>query len=180
MLQAGLSLFALVAIAIVAGCGGSSKRTASAGSAAASTPSTTATATISMPNLEIATGTPLTHAQWIVETNAICAPVDVKLKGVSVKNASEYATVLPQVAAYFSNEASALAKLVPPASMVSDDRQLVDGVQLFSEDLLASGKDFASGNSNTGFQLLNTAMAVRRQPRAIAKNDGLTKCAAVR
>jgi hypothetical protein len=175
-----LGALALAAAALAgSGCGESSKSatettatTASTAKAASSIP-TTAT-------VKLAKGKPLTRASWIAKGDAICAPVDRKLQAASSRSRSEYTSLLPRVALYLRIEAAKLSKLTPPASMRTDAEQLVSGIQLLSEYLSRAGMSFRAGYAGSGNQLFRTALTVQRQPFAIARRDGFTKCTATR
>jgi hypothetical protein len=178
MLQIQLFALALAAIALAAtGCGGSSK--SATGNAAATTPSTARTApTPTRPahTIALATGTPLTRARWIAKGDAICARVNREVAGTPANSVSDYARLLPQIAAYYSKEATDLSKLVPPTSMAHDGEQIVNGLQLLSEYLSKSGQAFQAGNVSAGSQLFRTALTIQEQPIAVAERDGFKKC----
>jgi hypothetical protein len=178
MLQAPLAALALAASALLAsGCGGSSKPAAS--TAAATTPATTASTLTPTPpptTLKLATGKALTRAQWIAQGDAICAHVNTEVAAISVRTVSEDARLIPQIAAYYSTEASALSKLVPPVSMASDGSRIVNGIQLVSEYLYRSAQELQAGDTSTGGQTFRAAVAVQKQPIAVARRDGFTKC----
>ncbi len=180
MLHTQLAALALGAIVLaVSGCGGSSKSetTSSAATTTTAAATTTASATTpTTPTVKLATGKPLTRTQWIVKGDKICAHVNAVVATISVRTAAEYAHFLPQVAAYYSNEATDLGKLTPPPAMAGDAEKLVGGIQLLGESLGRAGEAYQAGNVESGGQLFRTALAVQKQPIAVAKRDGFKKC----
>lgn len=102
--------------------------------------------------------------------------MNTEVAAISVRTVSEDARLIPQIAAYYSAEAAALSKLVPPASMAGDDSRIVNGIQLVSEYLSRSAQELQAGHTSTGGQTLQAAVAVQKQPIAVARRDGFKKC----
>jgi len=180
MLQTQLAALAVVATVLVAcGCGGSSKSGASTTTtSAAVTASDTTTTTPTSPTttVKLATGRPLTRAKWIAEGDTICKHVNTEVAAISVVSAAEYGRLLPQIALYYSTEAQELGKLVPPTSMASDGTQLANGLQLLSEYLNRSAREFQAGHNTAGAHLFVTALKIQKQPIAVAKRAGFKMC----
>lgn len=184
MLHSQLAAFALAAITLaVSGCGGSSKTVSTSASvatttAATSTPVTT-TSTSSPPvrsvTVKVASGAPLTRAQWIAKGDAICTHLNAELETISVNKASELPRVLPQEAAYERNAFAKLVKLVPPTTMANDWRQ-------YLTDLLQAAEDSTKlASENIGESLITSplaraTLAVRARSTQIAKHDGFKEC----
>lgn len=173
-----LSVLALGAVVLAAsGCGGSSK------TRSAATPATTAPAATpppAAPMLKLASGTPLTRAEWIAKGDAICNRSNIKISSVTVRAMPEYATALPQIVTYERAEAHELSKLVPPASMAHDWAQIVNGLQLDS-NYISTLAGYARENkySNTN-PLVEKANSLHKQIAELAKRDGFTRCSITR
>jgi hypothetical protein len=177
MLQASLAALALAASALLAfGCGGSSKAAASNAVAAATTTTTAPAAAPPPTTVKLATGKPLTRAKWIAEGDAICAHVNTEVAAITAVSASEYGRLIPQIAAYYSTEAYDLSRLVAPAAMAGDGARIVNGIQLLSEYLHRSAQEFQAGDTRTATKRFRAAVAVQKQPIAVARRDGFKKC----
>jgi hypothetical protein len=181
MLHAHLSALALAAVAVAAsGCGGSSSKTgatAAAGSSQTSAAQTSSAPKVGSTTVKVATGTPLTRAALIAKANAICARTGIEIKAISVGNMTEFRRELPQAAIYYNAETTALLKLVPPASMAHDWATFIKSAQLFSEYARLAGY-----NGQTGHNVISAvrgAGQARRPLLAIARRDGIKKCAQI-
>lgn len=181
MLLTQIAAFALaVTMLAVAGCGGSSKTTSS--SKPAKAPTSTAAATVSTTItpatiVTVASGKPLTRAQWIAKGDAICSHMNKQIDASpAVESITDYARVLPQVAVYNKAAAAELSKLVPPASKRSDWNRVVKDIQLVGEYAVRTG-EYAQANNLTAFRsLLNKGQTFYTQAAAITKRDGFKKC----
>jgi hypothetical protein len=182
MLHTQLAALALAAAAVFAsGCG--SSKSESTTTVSATTPSTAATTTtaaaavppVSTKAVKISTGTPLTHARWVAEGDAICASTDAKLASLGAHTESELASELPQAAVYYTVESEELAKLVPPKSMAHDWAQIVDNLHLFSVYT-----DQAAQYIKTAHKVESPALAkaVQTQKKVLitARHDGFKRC----
>jgi hypothetical protein len=167
-----------------AGCGSSSKDGTSSTAASTTASSTIATAPAPLPTttaaLTIATGKPLTHAQLIAAGDPICARANLKLKTMSSATRQDTARLLPQAAGYEHIQATELSKLVPPASLASDWKQIVAGIQKFSELSIKASEYLQAKNTSAAASIVQAANITQRQLTAIAKRNGFKACAVVR
>jgi hypothetical protein len=180
VLHAHFAALALAATTLaVSGCGGSSKAGSTTTARAATAPATTASTTnapIPTTPVTIASGKPLTRAQWIARGDAICARTNMKLKAISVVSTRDYARVLPQAAIYDRIEATELSKLVPPASMARDWMQIVNGYQLFGDYTSRVAEYAQANNFAPATPLTQMGEKVHKHLAAIAKRDGFKQC----
>lgn len=180
-----LTALALAAAGLAAsGCGGSSSKTGSISTSAdattgtatsASAPATTTTPVI-IAKVKVASGKPLTRAQWIAKGDAICARVNAELETVSSKTIAELRRTLPQSAAYERVAVAELAKLVPPTAMVNDWQQFLTDTLQSAEDAVKLGESVGPGQDVLKSPLATTIRAVREQMTKVAKRDGFKAC----
>lgn len=162
----------------VCGCGGSSKSGST--TTAVATPTATTAVTTPLPPvtmIKVATGTPLTHAQFITKADEICASANIKRSAINVVNKSEYARELPQAAIYDATETSELSKLVPPAALAHDWAQILGDFRLFTEYTDTFARYAQANKLTAGVPALQTAERVHQRLANIAARDGLTRCA---
>ena len=165
MLHAQLAALVLVATAlIVAGCGGSSKTQSSSSASAGSGAG------------ETGASSELTNSELIAKADAICARANAELSSSSVKSEQDYATVMPQDAAYFESEAGQLRGLKPPAGMEKDWNQIVANFQVIAEDIAKVGEYAQKKTLARGAALYKAANEARQQIFAIAKRNGFKVC----
>jgi hypothetical protein len=167
-------MLALAAIALSApGCGGSSH---SQSAATASTTTTVATPPPPTATVKLASGRPLTRAEWIARGEVICTRTNTQLSATTSPSEREYPRVLPQLAVYEWTEARELSKLVPPRSKTHDWAQIVKNLQLDGDYLNTLASYFQAKNKRAAYQLLGTAERLHQQLNAIARRDGFNEC----
>jgi hypothetical protein len=185
MLHIQLAALALVGVALVAsGCGGSSKTaesttTAATASTAAAT-STTAVATQPTTTVQLATGRPLTRAQWIAKAEAICTRTNSNISATTAQTPKEFGRAFPQIAIYEHIESQELSKLVPPASKTRDWAQIVNNLQIVSEESNVIATDFQAQNYKAGVPVLKAAEDLHQELNETAKHDGFNECSHTR
>jgi hypothetical protein len=163
----------------VAGCGGSSKSTATTAAStppATTTTATTPTATVTAAAVTFASGTPLSHTVWIARGDKICAHANTELSTGTLRSPQAFASALSRAAVYDKTEASELGKLVPPASEASDWKQIVNDIQLFGEYTSKVAEDTRAGNNEAAHPLLLQGEAIHARLAAIARRAGFTQC----
>ncbi len=167
MLCVQLAAFTIVATALVA-CGCGSSKTAT-------TRTTASVDTVPVP-VSLATGKPLTRAQLIVRGDAICANTNLRTGTLSAKTGSESLRTLPQVVIYYRAEVQSLGKLVPPASMAHDWRQIVTDIQRYSEYTNTAVRYAKENNFGAARLHYKNAITLLEQWPAIAGRDGFKQC----
>jgi hypothetical protein len=182
----GMSFAALVlgtAALAGSGCGGSSK----ASSASSSATPTTAHATPPTPpqiptsGIPLASGKPLSKAEWIKRGEAICARSNTRAATVTVSKPREYATALPQIALYVRLEAHELSRLVPPTPTAHDWTRYVNGLWLDGQYITEAANMFkAKATSQTAGAAAIRANSLHEELDRIAERDGFTECAVSR
>jgi hypothetical protein len=178
MLHTQLAALALAAAAVIAtGCG-SSKTESTTTAASTTTPATTATTPppANTTPAKVATGAPLTHAQWISEADAICASTAAKLSALSARTQAALALQLPQAAAYYTAESEELGKLVPPKPMAHDWTLIVSDIHLLS-GYTDQAAQYIKTTHKIGGPALAKATRLEIQELATAKRDGFNQCA---
>lgn len=183
MLHIQLAALALVAVALVAsGCGGSSKTAGSTTTttAASTAAATTTAATQPTTTVTLATGKPLTHAQWIAKGEAICTRTNSSMSATTAQTPKEFGRTFPQIAIYEHIESQELSKLVPPASKTHDWAQIVNNLQIISEESNVIATDFQAQNYKAGVPILKAAERLHEELNETAKHDGFNECSHTR
>jgi hypothetical protein len=177
MLHAYLAALALATTTLAtSGCGGSSKTDAPTTAAVTTTSSaTTAAATTGEP-ITIASGKPLSRSTWIAKGDKICTRANVKLDSTIIRTKQDFARVLPQAASYDHIEAVELSKLVPPAALADDWKQVVNGFQKFGEETAVGGERAQNNELDVAQSIFITARATQERFTKIAKRDGFKVC----
>ncbi len=180
-----LAALALTATTLaVSGCGESSK-TASTGTSAAATIATTtavttpATTTTPVPavTVKVASGKPLTRAQWIAKGDAICAHFNAEAETIGVTGVAELPRVLPEEAAFERNTVAQLAKLTPPGPMANDWQRFLNDTLQLAEDADKLAQSGVPDEDLLKSPLARTIQETRRHATRIAKHDGFKACA---
>jgi hypothetical protein len=185
MLRVPLTRSALLMVTIaVAGCGGSStsasKTTGTTVARQTTTTSLAATAkSETFPAVKLISGKPLTHAQWIAKADSICAHLYAQVEANTVRTNSDFARVLPQIAAYEQAALLKLAKIVPPASSTADWQAFLDDIEAGVQGSTKLGAIAQSGRSIYGLPLLHTVNAEIERRRALARRTGFRYCSLV-
>jgi hypothetical protein len=165
-----------------AGCGSSSKggsATTAASTAALSTTVATAASSNTVPPavaVPVASGKPLTRAQWLAKGDAICARLFRKLEPLAIKKIRELPRVLPQAAAYQRAAVAKLAKLVPPTSKAGD-WQVFLRTTLRSAETEAKLAEYGKlGEAITRSPVGTAMVALQKHLAEMAKHDGFKVC----
>jgi hypothetical protein len=170
MLHTRFAALALILTTFAAsGCGGS-KTTSSASK---TTSPAYQTASTSAP-----TG-PLTHAEAIARTNAICARLLAKLEASVVRTSQDFLRIMPQLASYERSVAAELRRLTPPASLVHSWRQVILSIETLADNTVKGIRYAKSGNTKAGKALLLSNVKTRKPMLEAAGRAGFTQCAQV-
>ena len=123
-----------------------------------------------------ASAKPLTRAELVSKTNAICKTVTAKFETKSANTTQEIARIAPELASFEQTSLSELSKLVPPAELASDWKQFVAGAETLAEHLSKLG-EYAEANKLTeAHKMLIASETIQQEMRAIAKRNGFTEC----
>ena len=180
VLHIHLAALALVAVTFAAaGCGGSSKTTTATATTASSTTTPDTTTSTSVAVVKLASGRPLTRAQWLARGDAICARLNSQLGANTVKSTKEFARALPVAAAYERAELARLVKLVPPPSMATDWQQFLTSTQQWAENSTKLGESAQGGHFTLTAPLVITTRNLHEHLAGIAKRDGFKECSLV-
>ena len=173
MLHTQLAALALAVVAVTAsGCGSSkSTTTTTAAQTAAST-----TATSSTTPTTIATGTPLSRAQWITQGDAICESTEDKVNALAARTSAEVIDALPQAAIYYASEAESLGKITPPKSMTHDWEQIVNDIHLFGEYTNIVSQNIKQHHVAFSNELRAKIAKLQANMIGTAKRDGFKWC----
>lgn len=186
MLHVHLAAPALVLALVVAGCGGSSKsssqttpvaQTTSSTSTAQTTPATqTGTSTQTS---QVSSGKPLGQAELAAAANAICGRIRTHLSHNRFKTQKEIGAAAPGISAYEHASLLEMEKLVPPASLASDWKQILDGVKTLSSDAATIGVYARADRLETpaGRSMLVVTGQHGTVAASIARRDGMEQCA---
>jgi hypothetical protein len=181
-----LAALALAAITLTAaGCGSSKSETTTttATTSATAPPVGTATSTqTSAPpshtssKIVVATGKPLTTAQWIAKGDAICGNLGRELQTLKVKVAAELPRVLPQAAAYERDEVAQLEKLVPPRSKVKDWKKFLTESLQWAEGSAEMAESVRFGDSVVNTPIAKATFIAHAHVLSIAGHQGFKVC----
>jgi hypothetical protein len=165
-------VFALFSIVVaLVGCGqSSSSKTRSPGIT-----STTAAASTTNTSAPSPSGA-LTRAELIAKADAICAGANARFGSLKVTSTAELGHALAQEGAFNRVQAVELSKLIPPASMSSDWKLIVDGVRRLGSYATKLSTYTLTNNSTAGPPLLLASSRDRNHILAIAKRDGFREC----
>jgi chromosome segregation ATPase len=141
------ALFLLVAIALVAGCGGGGS------------------------------GTRLTKQEYASKADAICGKYNRQVKDLSnPQNLSELEKVADQTLAILANAITDLKKLNPPASEQAKADQWLTQVENLEEDLTEIRDGAKDKNMQAVQAVLPKAEEHNRRSNALATELGMTVC----
>jgi hypothetical protein len=121
----------------------------------------------------------LTRAELIVRADAICRRVNTLRHSTTIGSQADLARVLPPFAAYEQSALVNLAKLTPPASMVSDWRKIVSNFRTLAGDTEKVAQD---AKSNTLSRARNLSVRLNRAGQrvsAVAARDGFKDCSQI-
>lgn len=183
MLHSRLAALAFLAATLIAsGCGESSKAKSignarpAATSSTANIPPVTSTTGTATTTVNVASGRPLTHGEWIAKADAICAHTNLVTESTKLKYPKDFARVLPQLALYHKTEAVELSKLVPPQDKAADWKKIIDGVNLVGAYVAQMAQYAQANNMSSAKPLLLRGNKVQERVSAIAKRNGFKEC----
>ncbi len=180
MLHAQIVALALVATTFVAsGCGGSSKAASTAVSTTVAQTSVSTTTTAPATTIKISSGRPLSRSTWIAKAETICGRTNTELDTIRIKTEQQFASLLPQAAAYDHAEATELSKLVPPTTMADDWRQIVTDFQKFGEYTQVVANYALADNLTGARSIYVKGKRTHEQATRIAKHDGFKECSLI-
>jgi hypothetical protein len=134
---------ALTAIA-AAGCG-SSKGGSTTTAASTTAATTSATTPIATPAVTVATGKPLSRAQWVAAGDAICHRLQNQLASVTSDTTTQFERALPQAVVFYAATAEDLSKLIPPKAAAHDWQAYVNDIHLFGEYTNLESRELKKG-----------------------------------
>ena len=182
MLHAHLAALALAASALAAsGCGSSSKNgstSASAGTSANTTTVQSSNPAATVP-VAVASGKPLTHAQWIAKGDAICARLSTQLAENTAKTQPELAYALAQGALYTRAALTQLAKLVPPSPKETDWQEFLTGLEEMASNSTTLSHITQAGNFNVKLPLLAATELIQKRIQVVSKHNGFKHCSRI-
>jgi ABC-type transport system substrate-binding protein len=178
MLHRQMAASALAATMLaVAGCGGSSKTAATTAAATSTGSATTGSATT--PSTATGPAKTTAEAEFIARGDAICAHLKAQINASPVSKATDFARVLPQVAAYEQAEQAELSKLTPTAALVNDWKHILSDTRKMAEGTVKLAEYVKSHNNSTvPSSLLRPVRIAHENLAHIAKHDGFTQCSA--
>jgi len=153
---------------ITAGCGGSSTKSSSTG---------TTQATNSSVGGSSAGTTPLTRSELIAKADAICYRVNAERSSNRIRSNQSIVTSVPRLAAYEQKAYAELGRLVPPASIAGEWKQLVAAATALAADTKKVGEYAQAGNSSgAGGSLAASNLDIQKMI-AVAHRNGFKDCA---
>lgn len=171
--------FVLVAAALAAGgCSAGASETESSQSPTLSHAGSTGSLPASSPP---PSGDPLSRSQLIARADAICRGLDTKLATVNPASLSmhEIARFAPPRAVLERTAVAELSKLMPPASITRDWRQVIAYRSTLTNELFKLGSD-AKANDAAGIRALAVSKKlVHQKLLTVATRDGFKYCSRV-
>jgi hypothetical protein len=121
--------------------------------------------------------TPLTRAQLVNHTNALCTQLHNKMKQVGpAKSTQDLARLARKLAGFEQQQLEAMHKLTPPASMASDWKQMVQGAEEIAEAAGTLSTDVQLKKDKAAGEALKQVGSVEQRIKPIAEKDGFTSC----
>jgi hypothetical protein len=121
--------------------------------------------------------TTTTRTELIAKADAICGRLNARLASSPIKSVADFARIVPRLAAYERAAFAELGRLLPPASMASDWRQIVAGGQTIASYTAKLGEYAKANNLKGAGPLYPASRKVQQKTLAIAKRDGFKDCA---
>jgi hypothetical protein len=174
MLHTQLAALALAVAAVTASGCGSSKTTTTTTAAQTTASTTTASSTTPTP---VASGAPLSRAQWIAQGDAICERTQDKINTLAARNSAEVIDALPQAAIYYTTEVEDLSKLTPPKSMAHDWEVIINNIHLFGEYTTIVSQNIKGHRVALPNALRAKVAKIQTNIITTAKRDGFKECA---
>jgi hypothetical protein len=166
--MAAPSVVALVLV--ISGCGGAGKSTVESAS------KTQGASTASSPT-QSPTARHVSRAQLTAEVNEICRRTEARRAPLRIATAADYATVLPQVAAYQRTMVAELRRLAPPPSFAAGWAQFLTQAGTLASDAARVGEYAQQSNLQAGHRFLEGFATARLKLHAIARRVGFRGCA---
>jgi hypothetical protein len=159
-----LSVLAVAAFS-AAGCGGSGNAQSSRSPVSSSPP------TVRSP----------LESQFIARADAICGRFNTEVASArpAVVNAHEIIRLVPRNAALERETISELGRLIPPAGLERDWRQMIQYRRISAEDLVRLVRAERAGDSRAVSALIGEKRSVHRQLFASAGHAGFNQCSRV-
>jgi hypothetical protein len=122
-------------------------------------------------------GTALSSAELIAKADAICAHVHAEYHANGYTTTQSIARLAPRVASDEQVGVAELRRLIPPASMASDWKELVDNAETVADDTSKLGRYAKEDNLKAATSLFTVDRQREQQALAIAARDGFRQCA---
>ncbi len=171
-----IATFATVVV-VTSGCGESTKSTKPPTTQATAETSSQISSQATIPSVPAppAQKTSLTRADLTRHTSAVCRRTTAKRDRLVARSPTEFAALVPLVAAGQRSMYAELSKLEAPASLAPEWKQFVEEAKILAE---SSTKLVSYGQNATtaGAKLLKEFAQARLRLRAIAKRSGFTGC----
>lgn len=119
---------------------------------------------------------PLTRAQLIAKADTVCRRINKKLSSTTIKSQQDIARIAPKLAEYEQEALADLSKLVPPASMANDWKEIVAGAQTLADNIAKLGEYAKANNLKGARSLIQSSTKIQQQIQATAKRDGFKDC----
>jgi predicted AAA+ superfamily ATPase len=127
----------------------------------------------------VASGKPLTRAQWVIRGDAICARTNAQLTATTAKTLSEFSHKLPEAVAYYQTELAALSKLVPPTSKANDWQEFLTGTLQISQNTAKLAEIAQARQITLHEPELFAVNKIREVITRVAKRDGFKDCSEI-
>jgi hypothetical protein len=171
-------LIAGVAMLAVSGCGssGSSKNSSGTVTTVASQPPGNAS-TAEVSDAASNGHSPVSQAELTTKGNAICKRVHTRLIRLSKGKGEDLEQIYAKAAGYEQIALNELGKLVPPADLASDWKQILSAMSALAENSTKYSQLAAAKKTREADNLVNVYGPIKHQGVAVAKQDGLEECA---
>jgi hypothetical protein len=120
---------------------------------------------------------PLSRAQLVDRTDALCTRVQKKMKTVGPADGAQgLARVARKLASFEQQELESMRMLTPPTSLASDWKALIEGVEEISESAATLSTDVRFKQNKHAIEALKQIGQVERRVSVIVKRDGFKNC----
>jgi hypothetical protein len=165
-----ISLAVLVSgtiVLVASGCGGSAE---------SASKSTHTTESANLAKNSTNSGTALTKTELITKADRICQRVNAQVAPFHGSTPQYFGRVAPQIAGYEQTAIGSLSKLIPPTSMESDWKQMLQDQQTITQHTLKFGQ-YAKVNDSSGMRAeLSILKGAQRDLLVTAKRNGFQVC----
>lgn len=120
---------------------------------------------------------PLTRAQLIAKTDAICLRVHAKLASTTARTVQQLGSTTPELSAYEEQAVADLRQLTPGGGAFADDwNEIVEGIRVLANDTAKVGAYARANDFAKAHNLIEEFTAARQRVLRVSKRAGFIGC----